>query len=205
VAANLRAEVSHGGMMPPWRALLLTALALYGYLVLGAMPEAWVFDRAAIGRGEVWRLFTGHWVHSDFEHAFWDIGALGVLAGLMERRLQWQLPLALLIGTLSVDAWIWWCSSTLQYYCGLSGITNSLLAVGLVKLWRDLRHPLVWITGLGAVAKILLEVGADQGLLTETTWPSVPEVHAVGFLTGLALAFLGSRLDQRRSRRAPAG
>ena len=112
--------------------------------------------------------------------------------------MRWCLPLALLIGTLAVDTWLWWGISTLQYYCGLSGITNCLLAVGLVKLWRDLRHPLVWITGLGAVAKILLEVGAEQALLTETTWPSVPEVHAVGFLTGLALAPLVSRLDQRR-------
>ena len=64
----------------------------------------------------------------------------------------------------------------------------SLLAVGLVQLWRDLHHPLAWLTGLGAIVKIVLEISSGQTLLTQTAWPSVPEVHAVGFLSGLALA-----------------
>jgi len=179
---------SHGGLMSPWRTLLLTTLALAGYLILGAAPEAWVFDRTAIGQGEVWRLITGHWVHSDFEHALWDIGALGLLGVLFEQRLQWRLLLALAIGTLSVNVWLWWGEADLHDYCGLSGILNSLLAVGLVQLWRDLRHPMVWLIGLGAIAKILLEISSEQALLTQTAWPSVPEVHAVGFLSGLVLA-----------------
>lgn len=183
----LQTGVRHGGLVLPWRTLLLTTLALAGYLILGAAPEAWVFDRAAIGQGELWRLITAHWVHSDLEHALWDIGALGVLAALFEKRLRWRLPLALVIGTLGVDVWLWWGSSSLQYYCGLSGILNSLLAVGLVRLWCDLHHPLVWLTGLGAIAKIALEINSGQALLTQTAWPSVPEVHAVGFLSGLAL------------------
>ena len=76
---------SHGGLLLPWRTLLLTTLALAGYLFLGAAPEAWVFDRTAIGQGEVWRLVTGHWVHSDFEHALWDIGAWGC-SGVCSRK-----------------------------------------------------------------------------------------------------------------------
>ena len=193
-----------GGLLPPWRALLLTTLALAGYLILGAAPEVWVFDRAAIGEGELWRLVTGHWVHSDLEHALWNIGALGLLAALFEKRLQWSLPLALVIGTLGVDTWLWWGNSTLQYYCGLSGITNSLLAVGLVQLWRDLRHPLVWITGLGAIAKIVLEIRGGQALLTHAAWPSVPEVHAVGFLCGLALTVVLPMLNDTNGRTLPA-
>jgi len=181
---------SHGGLSLPWRTLLLTTLALAGYLILGAAPEAWVYDRIAIGQGEVWRLVTGHWVHSDSKHALWDIGALGLLAGLFEKQLQWHLLWALIIGTLGVDIWLWWCDPALQYYCGLSGILNSLLAVGLVQLWRDLHNPLVWITGLGAITKIVLEIITGQTLLTQTAWPSVPEVHAVGFLSGLVMAVI---------------
>lgn len=179
---------SHGGLAPPWRSLLLTTLALAGYLILGNAPEAWVFDRSAIGQGELWRLITGHWVHSDFEHALWDIAALGLLSALFEKRLQGRLLLALGAGTLGVDSWLWWGSDTLWFYCGLSGILNSLLAVGLVQLWRDTHHPLVWVIGLGAVTKICLELIGDRALLTQTTWASVPEVHAVGLLSGLLLS-----------------
>ena len=179
---------SHGGITLPWRTLLLSAGAIAAYLILGAAPEVWVFDRVAIAQGEWWRLVTGHWVHSDLAHAVWDIAALLLLGTLFEARLQWRLPLALLVATVGVDAWLWWGDPALQYYCGLSGILNSLLIVGLLQLWRDLRHPLIMFTGVGAAVKIIVEINTGQALLTQTAWPSVPTVHAVGFLCGLVLA-----------------
>ena len=178
----------HGSTLP-WRSILLGAGAVVAYLVLGAAPEAWVFDRVAIAQGEWWRLVTGHWVHSDLTHAGWDIVALLLLGSLFEARLQWRLPLSLLIGTVGVDAWLWWGDPTLRYYCGLSGILNSLLIVGLLQFWRDWRHPLILLTGVGAAVKILVEINVGQALLTQTAWPSVPSVHAAGFLCGLVLGW----------------
>jgi hypothetical protein len=95
----------------------------------------------------------------------------------------------LLIGTVGVDAWLWWGDHTLFYYCGLSGILNSLLIVGLLQFWRDWRHPLILLTGVGAAVKILVEINAGQALLTQTAWPSVPTAHAAGFLCGLVLGW----------------
>ena len=184
----LKAESSHGGLSLPWRTLLLTSLALAGYLILGPAPEAWVFERSAISQGEYWRLITGHWVHSDLNHAVWDIGALALMGVLFEQRLQGQLLLSLAVSTVAVDLWLWYGDPPLQYYCGLSGILNSLLAVGLIQFWRDLRQPLIGITALGAASKIFLEIYQGQALLTHTSWPSVPEIHAVGFLCGIVLA-----------------
>jgi len=178
-------EGRHGGIMLPWRSILLGTGVVLAYLAFGPAPEAWVYDRAAIVRGEWWRLFTGHWVHSDRTHAGWDISALLLLGIVFEERLQWWLPIALLVGTVGVDVWLWWGDQTLDYYCGLSGILNSLLLVGLLQLWRDIRHPLVALTVMGAAVKILVEINYGQALLTQTAWPSVPTVHAVGFLCGL--------------------
>jgi rhomboid family GlyGly-CTERM serine protease len=160
-----------------------------GYLSFGAAPEVLVFDRAAISHGELWRHVTGHWEHSDLEHAIWDITALLLLGVLFEACLQWRLPLALLVGTVGVDVWLWWGGPALQYYCWLSGILNSLLVMGLIRLWIDLRHPLVLLTGVAAAMKICVEINAGQALLTQTVWPSVPSVHAVGFLCGLVLGW----------------
>jgi rhomboid family GlyGly-CTERM serine protease len=162
---------------------------MVAYLILGAAPESWVFDRVAIARGEWWRLVTGHWVHSDLVHAGWDITALLLLGTVFETRLQWRLPLALLIGTAGVDAWLWWGDITLQYYCGLSGILNTILLVGLLQLWRDWRHPIILLTGVGAAVKILVEINTGQALLTRTAWPSMPTVHAAGFMCGLVLGW----------------
>jgi len=185
MGSALHLEGRHGGIMLPWRSILLVAVAAAAYLVLGAAPEGWVYDRSAISQGEWWRLVTGHWVHSDLAHAGWDITALLVLGTLFEVRLQWWVPIALLIGTLGVDVWLWWGDPTLYYYCGLSGILNCLLIIGLLQLWLDIRHPLVVLTGIGAAVKILVEINSGQALLTQTAWSSVPMVHAVGFLCGL--------------------
>jgi len=180
--------LSQGNVSLPWRSLLLSAAAVAAYRVFGAAPTAWVYDRVAIASGEWWRLISGHWVHSDPMHAAWDIGALLLLGLLFEPRLQWRLPLVLLAGSVAIDGWLWWGLPMLRYYCGLSGILNSLLVFGLLYLWRDLRHPLVLLTMAGAITKIVLEIGAGQALLTSTAWPSVPTAHAAGFVCGLVLA-----------------
>ena len=196
--AAIQAGGRHGSITLPWRCMLMGGVAVLAYLVLGAAPDALVFDRVAIAQGEWWRLLTGHWVHSDPAHVGWNITALLLLGALFERRLQWRLPLALLIGTVGVNAWLWWMDPALRYYCGLSGILNSLLIVGLLQLWRDCRDPLVLLTGVAAAAKILLEISLGQTLLTQTAWPGVPAVHAAGFLCGLVFVgghwMVGNRL-----------
>lgn len=173
----------------PWQTLLLAAVALIAYIIPGSAPETWVFDRTAIGEGEIWRLVTGHWVHSDPSHALWNIAALVLLGLLFERCLQSFMLISLFVGTVTVDAWLWWGDSSLAYYCGLSGILNSLLIVGLVRFWQDYKHPLVLFTAMLAVTRIVAEIFIGQGLFTHTAWPSVPAAHAAGFLGGLGLMF----------------
>lgn len=190
---SLSAELRHGGITLPWRSLLLAVTAMAAYLVLGAAPVDWVYDRMAVADGEWWRLITGHWVHSDPVHAGWDIAALLLLGLLFEERLRWRLPLVLLVASMGVDAWLWWAVPTLRYYCGLSGILNGLLVLGLARLWRDQRHPLILLTGIAAASKIAMEMLLGQALLVQTAWPSVPSAHAVGFFCGLLLAFVTLR------------
>jgi rhomboid family GlyGly-CTERM serine protease len=183
--AEHQEKARHGGFGLPWRTLLLSLVAVGIYWLLGAAPDAWVFDRLAISQGEWWRLITGHWVHSDVDHALWDIGALMLLGFLFERRLGNHLLWALLAASLAVDAWIWWGQPLLAYYCGLSGILNALMAVGLIRLWQEMRHPLILLTGLGFVAKVAIELAGGQMLLTSTAWPGVPGAHAVGLGSGI--------------------
>ena len=193
------AVTRQGRGMLPWRSLLLTGLALGLFLGFGAAPEAWVFDRSAIGQGEWWRLITGHWVHSDLEHAAWDIGALLVLGLLFESRLKVELVSVLALTTLGIDLWLWYATPSINYYCGLSGILNGLLALGLWRLWQETRHPLIWLTGLGAVAKIIWETALGGALLTSTAWPSLPEVHGVGFVCGLLFALSALLFKPRKA------
>ena len=188
----------HGGLATPWRSLLIGGLALALYLIAGPAPELLVYDRTAIAAGEWWRLITGHWVHGDAGHALWDIAALALFGALFEGRLGRGIYWSLALGTVAIDAWLWWAMPELIRYCGLSGIINSLIAAGLWQTWRQTRDPLILWVGVAAVAKIGVEVAAGGALFTHTAWSSVPVVHAVGFVAGLPVVGLTApRLDLR--------
>lgn len=179
----------HGSPALPWRTLLLAGLALALYLLAGPAPGALVYDRAAIAQGEWWRLLSGHWVHADGSHAGWDILGLLCLGLLFEPKLGRLLPLALLAGTAAVDLWLL-TGSGLARYCGLSGILNALLAAGLAAWWRELRSPAIPLVAAGALAKIVVEIGAGEALFTRTLWPSTPIAHGAGFAAGALLVLI---------------
>lgn len=187
-----------GARRAPWITLALMALASILYFSNGPAPEALVFDRHSIAGGELWRLVTGHWVHSDAQHALWNIAALGALGGLFECTLGWRLPVALATGLVAIDAWLWWSMPAITRYCGLSGMLNALLAAGLiVQLWRETRDPLVMLVGAGAVLKIVVESATGASAFTHTAWPGVPSVHAIGLVAGVLVMLTRARGDRQ--------
>jgi rhomboid family GlyGly-CTERM serine protease len=191
-----------GAARAPWISFVLATLSTLLYWCGGGAPEALVFDRDGIAGGEFWRLVTGHWVHSDAQHAVWNIAALAVLGTLFESRLRWRLPAALLAGSAAIDGWMWWCMPGLARYCGLSGILNALLAVGLMQLWREQRDPLVVMVATGAVLKLVVEGATGTAVFTQTAWRAVPAVHAIGLAAGALLAISTAHAAERLG---PAG
>jgi rhomboid family GlyGly-CTERM serine protease len=193
-----------GARGAPWITAGLVALsvALYGFA--GPAPELFVYDRRGIAAGELWRLVTGHWVHCDAGHALWNIAALALLGVLFERGLGWRVVAALAVGTIAIDAWLWWAMPQLVRYCGLSGILNALLAAGLVQAWRETRDPLLPLVGAGAVVKIAVEAAAGAAVFTHTAWPPVPAVHAIGLLAGTLLVGVWIRQVSAAARSATA-
>lgn len=65
---------------------------------------------------------------------------------------------------------------------------NSVLAAGLWRLWRETRDPVAVLVGAAVVFKIVVELSTGRVLFTNTAWPGVPSVHAVGFAVGLLLS-----------------
>lgn len=168
-------------------AALLALLAVYVYVVQGPVADTLIFDRERISDGQLWRLVTAHWVHSDLAHIVWNGVALLVLGFVFEPYLGWRTIPILIAGTLAVDAWLWWGVPSLQLYCGLSGILNTLLVAGLFLRWRTDPHWVLLAIGLAAAAKISLETILGVAVLTDTTWPALPSAHAAGFVMGLII------------------
>jgi rhomboid family GlyGly-CTERM serine protease len=177
------------GLGLPWRSLLLAGLAAGLFLAAGPAPDLWVYARQGLAEGQLWRLLSGHLVHSDPAHLGWDLGALLLLGWAFEPLLRERFWPLLGVAALVIDAGLWFGLPGLARYCGLSGLLNALLAAGLWRLWRGHgRHPLMPVIGLLSLLKPLWELGAGQALFTSTFWPSLPEAHLLGLAAGFGFA-----------------
>jgi rhomboid family GlyGly-CTERM serine protease len=165
----------------------LTVLMFLLFQFFGAIPEQLIFDRHAIlQQHEVWRLFTAHWVHSDLQHLLWNVAGFFILGGLIEPHISKYHFIAIIIfSSLAVDLCVLYLIEHLQYYCGLSGVLNTLLVVLFHLIWQKSRSPWL-ILGISLAAlKIMLEILLQQAIFTQTLWQALPEAHAAGFLAGI--------------------
>ncbi len=101
----------------PWATLLTAAAALAVFLVRGADGPL-VYERPAILHGEIWRLWTGNWVHFGASHLGWNLAVLVAAGGWAERiaprPTRWLLVLAPgLIGVALLGL-----EPALSVYCG---------------------------------------------------------------------------------------
>lgn len=168
----------------PWAtvAVALAALGVAAWPAAGAVLE---YERVAVLRGELWRLWTGHVVHYGASHLAWNL-AVFVPAGVwLERlapvRLRWLLvvaPVAIGGALLAVDA-------SLARYAGLSGVATGVVALlALTKLGTTGSDVFFWRAVLGLVAlKIAVEGFGAQPLFAVFDLPgvrTVPLAHGVG-------------------------
>ncbi len=163
----------------------LAALALF--FLAGYAPRSLIFDRQAIFAGEFWRLFSCHFVHCDLEHLSLNLLGLMVLILIFDEVSPLKIWSLLALGIVVVDTWIWFEMKELEYYCGLSGIENTLLVVGLNSIWNSNKSKYAAIAGVLSLAKIIYEITTQNALFSKVSWQAVPEAHAAGFTAGLLL------------------
>ncbi|MCK5920011.1 MAG: rhomboid family intramembrane serine protease, partial [Methylococcales bacterium] len=107
--------------------LSLAGLSAALFFLFGPAAEGLVYQRETLIQGELFQLISAHFVHADAQHLIWNSLALLVLGGLLEVRQGAKTMLAYLaIGIVSVDIFIL-NQPSLEAYCGLSGLLNTLL------------------------------------------------------------------------------
>lgn len=177
-----------------WRTRLprasLTLVALFALLV--AAPEhvwqALVWERDALGDGQLWRLWSAHAVHYGWPHALADTALLGVALWVIEREAgratAWVLVLA---GAPLIAVGLAGFAPGLARYAGASGLAAlaALVAGGL--LWRAVpeRRGVLALLALLAGAGLMLEI-AGVGIVSSLPdgVRGVWQAHALGFALG---------------------
>jgi rhomboid family GlyGly-CTERM serine protease len=179
--------------MKPFRVpLLLFALpAALAALSPAATPQLWL-ERPALGQGELWRLWTAHWVHFSASHLGWNLAALlGAGAWLERARPGWLLGHTLVAAPLTSLALLL-VEPAMQAYGGLSALaTGTVTLLALVQLEnRRADGPLWTALLLLVVGKILYDAGHTTALFSRFDLPAVRAstfAHATGAVVAVAL------------------
>ncbi|MCK5180845.1 MAG: rhombosortase [Candidatus Omnitrophica bacterium] len=182
---------SHGTLRVPWLTLALAGFMVALYLAETVVFSFSLFDKTLIAQGEWWRFVTGHFVHCNFEHLFWDLLAFVILGGIIEIHSRRELMFSLLISCLGVSAWLTWGDTTWTTYCGLSGALNGLLFVAAIKIWQKTGDKIYIAVLIVTVLKMVYEFTTHQTIFTDLGSQAVPSAHAAGFVAG-ALYFVYS-------------
>ncbi len=169
-------------------ALLLAVLCLAG----GLLPEAWLaalsLQPAAVAAGEVWRLWSGHFVHYGPVHAAVNAAAILILILLCKPVSRTAFALAALLVPPLLSLGVLALSPGLLEYRGGSGIASLLMLLALAAQARRAPRIVAALAGLWLL-KLGLELsglGSPWQLLPAGVEPSWP-AHLVGLALGLAL------------------
>jgi rhomboid family GlyGly-CTERM serine protease len=174
--------------------LVLSCVTVGVALIPGA-AEWLQFDRGAVAAGECWRIITGHFVHWNGDHLFWDLAVFALLGALCEGRNRWQIVAVLAIAGLLISAALWIFLPDCETYRGLSGIDSALFALVAANFLRDQWQEKRWgcviaIAALfvGLIAKIIFELVTGTTLFVNSPaagFEPLPLVHIVGAAVGL--------------------
>jgi len=150
--------------------------------------EYLMFDRELINSGEIWRLFSAHFVHLSNTHMLGNlfaVGLVGYIAGASLNNLTGVL--LLLWCTLVVGLGLYFFADHLYRYVGLSGVLHGLLVVApFVSPLYSRRIALCFLTVI--VLKVVWEQSGfyDDMALVNTIGGRVETLaHLFGLLAGL--------------------
>lgn len=178
--------------------LLLFALPAMLVAFASARHGQLLLARDALVDGEVWRLWTGHWVHFSASHLLWNLTVLLAAGAWLQHvrpGLLWRH--ALIVPPLLSCA-ILVLEPDLQTYGGLSGLATSVVVLfGLQQLRTPGSARWLWA---GVLALVATKVGAEtlfkdayftryESAGVHTAWSA----HAVGAMLAVVhhgLSFL---------------
>jgi rhomboid family GlyGly-CTERM serine protease len=157
------------------------------------------YDRAAIEHGEVWRLFTGNFVHLGLGHLLEDMAGLVLLWLLFEDILPgWRTPAVVCLGSLVVGLGLLIGDRQVDWYVGISGALDTLWAAGALGLLRR-RDRFGWMLAGVLLAKLIYEqsFGALPFSSVSSGGMVIVDAHLYGALAGALIGF-GSGLPWHR-------
>lgn len=164
--------------------VLVLFVTLQLFQIYGGIDLRYIWSD--IAHGEVWRLLSGHFIHSNWWHMLFNL--LGLLLCLLLFPIL-AAPLRLLLVSvlmaLLVSFGLYFVYPYITWYLGFSSVLHGLFIVGAL-LTRD---RFAWMAMLIVIGKTAWEfyAGPPQGIEALTGVSTLTEAHFLGVLSGLAV------------------
>ena len=189
---------------------LLSLLAFAGEFFIGEqITQAFVYQRELIIQGEIWRLFTGHILHTNGFHLLLNLAALIMLWALHGRFYTIKNYTALfLFCSIVTSLGIFYHSPLLMQYVGLSGVLHGIFVFGAtMDIWsKDKTGYLLFI---GVWIKIAHEqvYGASSDVSELIEANVAIDAHLWGAIGGLifSIVYLVKRIKENKKNNHNSG
>lgn len=164
--------------------LLFPILVVLGLAQLTPVSDFFVWDRSLIQQGEIWRLITGNFTHTNLLHLMMNAAALTVFCFIFKDILNPK-KLWLLLFSISLLTGSFLLLSAMQSYVGLSGVLHGLFIWAAIEDIKQQRNT-GWLLLIGVLAKIAWEqyFGASTSTISLINAKVATEAHLIGALNG---------------------
>jgi len=113
--------------------LLIIILTLFSFIFDQQISMLLVYQRNAIANGELWRLFTGHFFHTNGYHLSLNLAALTLLWALHGHFYSIKnYALLFIFSAFTCSLGLYYFSPELQRYVGLSGVLHGVFVWGAI-------------------------------------------------------------------------
>jgi len=114
--------------------IVLATIAFISEYFLGeTITQSLVYQRTLISQGQLWRLFTGHFLHTNGFHLLLNLAALILLWALHGRFYSIKNYSALFFCcAISTSVGIYFYNTELIQYVGLSGVLHGIFVFGAI-------------------------------------------------------------------------
>lgn len=170
--------------------LLLFALPAILVAFAPARHDLLLLDRIALDAGEVWCLWTGHWVHFSTSHLLWNLAVLVSAGAWLEHVRPGLLLRHTILAAPFIGVAVLTFEPALQTYGGLSGLATGVVVLLCLHQLRS-PDPLrgLWIGVLALVAaKSASDVASSTAWFAHYATPGIrtsSTAHAAGALAAV--------------------
>ncbi len=169
-------------------AVIVTALWLMGESATNMLN----YHRSAIADGQIWRLLTGHLIHSNLWHLLLNLASLLMIGWLFSQHLTYKFWIIVFtLSALMISFAYYFTAPQFEYYVGLSAILYAVIIIGALL---DIKHQpmiagliLLVVTGRVIWQQIYGTADDLEQLIEQRV---AVESHLFGIITGYLLGLI---------------